>query len=400
MKRRDFLKGLLTAAALAPVSRLAAAGKKSDSPTGEVRRKNYKDTSLSLPMLGFGMMRLPRKKNSSEIDYEKTAAMFDRSESCAGDLLSKYPRESYFLTSKMPVGHLKTAADLERIFNEQLKKCKTGYFDFYMLHALNASGWKKAKRLKVYEFLAKKKAEGKIRKLGFSFHDTPAVLEEIASAYPWDFAQIQLNYLDWTLYQSKEQYEILTKKGIPVIVMEPLRGGALANLNPAATRILNNAAPGKSAASWAFRYVGSLPNVLITLSGMTCMEHLEDNISTFKDFVPLSANDRKVLDAALVAYRKGLAVPCTDCRYCMPCPVDVAIPRIFALYNQMKLSGNKGAFNRAYRAIDEDSRASACVACGKCVKTCPQKINIPEQLKKIDQEYKRINRFFFGRKKS
>ena len=410
MKRRDFLKGLLTAAALAPVSRLAAAGKKSDS-TGEVRRKNYKDSSLSLPMLGFGMMRLPRKKNSSEIDYEKTAAMFDRamkaginyfdtayfylggrSESCAGDLLSKYPRESYFLTSKMPVGHLKTAADLERIFNEQLKKCKTGYFDFYMLHALNASSWKKSKRLKVYEFLAKKKAEGKIRKLGFSFHDTPAVLEEIASAYPWDFAQIQLNYLDWTLYQSKEQYEILTKKGIPVIVMEPLRGGALANLNPAANRILSNAAPGKSAASWAFRYVGSLPNVLITLSGMTCMEHLEDNISTFKDFVPLSANDRKVLDAALVAYRKGLAVPCTDCRYCMPCPVDVAIPRIFALYNQMKLSGHKGAFNRAYRAIDEDSRASACVACGKCVKACPQKINIPEQLKKIDQEYKRMNR--------
>ena len=122
------------------------------------------------------------------------------------------------------------------------------------------------------------------------------------------------------------------------------------------------------------------------------MEHLEDNIKTFSGFVPLSAADRKTLDAALTAYRKGLSVPCTDCRYCMPCPVDVEIPRIFALYNQMKLSGNKGAFIRAYRGIDEESQASACVACGKCVKACPQKINIPEQLKKIDQEVKRINR--------
>ena len=418
LKRRDFLRGLLTAAALAPVSRLAAAAKKTDSSSGVVRRKKIKDSVL--PMLGFGMMRLPRKKGSSEIDYEKTAAMFDRamkagvnyfdtayfylggrSETCAGDLLSKYPRSSYFLASKMPVGHLKKAADLERIFNEQLRKCKTEYFDFYMLHALNKSGWRKAKRLGVYEFLAKKKAEGKIRKLGFSFHDTPDVLEEIASAHPWDFAQIQLNYLDWTLYRSKEQYEILTKKNIPVIVMEPLRGGALANLNSEATKILNNASPGKSTASWAFRYVGSLPNVLITLSGMTRMEHLEDNIDTFSNFTPLSERDRKTLAAALVAYRKGLAVPCTDCRYCMPCPVDVEIPRIFALYNQMKLSGNRGAFGRAYRSIDEDSRASACVACGKCVKACPQKINIPEQLKKIDSEFKRLTRsaFFQSEKK-
>ena len=411
MKRRDFLKGLLTAAALAPVSRLAASALKTQKTAGKMDRKTYKSTSLTLPMLGFGMMRLPRKKNSSEVDYEKCAAMFDRamkaglnyfdtayfylggrSETCAGDLLSKYPRASYLLASKMPVGHLKNAADLERIFNEQLKKCKTTYFDFYMLHALNASGWKKSKRLKVYEFLSKKKAEGKIRKLGFSFHDTPEVLKEIASAHPWDFAQIQLNYLDWILYRSKEQYEILTEKNIPVIIMEPLRGGALAQLNPEATRILSNARPGQSNASWAFRYAGSLPNVLITLSGMTCMEHLEDNIKTFTNFQALSANDRKTLNTALLAYRKSLAVPCTDCRYCMPCPVDVEIPKIFGLYNQLKISKNRFVFNSAYKAIDEDSRASACVACGKCVKKCPQKINIPEELKKIDQEFKRMNR--------
>lgn len=410
MKRRDFLKGILTAAALAPVSRLAAAAGKT-AKTDKIQKKQYKNSNLHIPMLGFGMMRLPFKKGSNEVDYEKTAAMFDRamkaglnyfdtayfylggkSENCAGDLLTRYPRDSYFLASKMPVGHLKNAGDIEKIFNTQLKKCKTQYFDFYMLHALNNNSWNKAKRLKVYEFLAQKKAEGKIRKLGFSFHDTPEVLKDIASAYPWDFAQIQLNYLDWTVYRSKEQYEILTAKGIPVIVMEPLRGGVLATLNKSATEILSKAAPGKSNASWAFRYAGSLPNVLITLSGMTCMEHLEDNIKTFSNFKPLSAEEQKTLASALAAYQKSLTIPCTDCRYCMPCPVGVEIPKIFALYNQLKLSGKRGVFLRSYKALDEDAQASACVACGKCVKACPQKIDIPKQLKKIAQDFNRMNR--------
>lgn len=409
MKRRDFLKGLAAAAALAPVSRLAAASEKQEP--GKVTRKPYKNTGLTLPMLGYGMMRLPVLKSARKIDYAAAEKLFDRamkagvnyfdtayfyhsgaSETCAGDLLSKYPRDSYMLASKMPVGFLKNAADLERIFNEQLKKCKTAYFDFYMLHALNASSWKKSQRLKVYDFLAQKKREGKIRKLGFSFHDTPEVLETIASAHPWDFAQIQLNYLDWELYRSKEQYEILTRKNIPVIVMEPLRGGALANLNKAANTILHNAAPGYSSASWAFRYAGSLPNVLITLSGMTKMEHLEDNIRTFSDFKPLNGKERKTLKTALEAYRKSLAVPCTDCRYCMPCPAEVEIPRIFGIYNQYKLSGNRYQFLNNYRAIGEDGRASSCVACGKCLKNCPQKIDIPEQLKKIDLEFKRMTR--------
>ena len=152
-----------------------------------------------------------------------------RSEKCAGDLLSKYPRDSYFLTSKMPLGMLRREEDLERIFNDQLRKCKTPYFDFYMFHNVSENTWKRAEKLKVYDFLSKKKAEGKIRRLGFSFHDTPELLQKVVAAHKWDFAQIQLNYLDWTLYRSKEQYEILTKNNIPVIVMEPLRGGALAS---------------------------------------------------------------------------------------------------------------------------------------------------------------------------
>ena len=408
MKRRNFLKGMMTIAALTPFIKLSAAVKKQTAKN--IVRKPFQN--ITVPMLGFGMMRLPRvKADGPQIDYQKTQEMFDLamkngcnyfdtayfyhsglSEKCAGDLLSKYPRNTYLLASKMPVGHLRKEADLERIFKEQLKKCKTTYFDFYMLHALNARNWEKAKRLKVYEFLAQKKKEGKIRYLGFSFHDSPEVLKQIASAHPWDFAQIQLNYLDWDLYRSKEQYEILTEKKIPVIAMEPLRGGALASLNDAAVKILKNAAPSSSCAAWAFRYAGSLPNVLITLSGMTRIEHLQDNLKTFRDFQPLSDQDRKTLNTALRAYRKTLAIPCTDCRYCLPCPVGVEIPKIFGLYNQLKLNKNKSAFNRAYNAIDEDSRASGCVACGKCLKGCPQKINIPEELKKIDLESKRMKR--------
>ena len=170
--------------------------------------------------------------------------------------------------------------------------------------------------------------------------------------------------------------------------MEPLRGGALATLSPDASAILKKADPQSSNAAWALRYVASLPNVLCVLSGMTLPEHVEDNLRTFSPLRPLTDAERKTLDQALVAYRKHLAVPCTACRYCMPSPADVEIPKIFGLYNQYKISGNKWLFSNNYKAIPEDSRASACVDCGRCVKHCPQKINIPLELRKISAEFK------------
>ena len=413
MNRRDFLKSALTVAALAPVTRLAAkagpdGNKTSDVIQGaQVTRKQYKNTRLTVPLLGFGCMRLPTiSPDSPDIDYATAKKMiasamkagcnyFDtaymyhggHSEKCLGELLQAYPRDSYYLTDKLPVWFARKPADLERIFNEQLSRCKTTYFDFYMLHSLGVGNWKTAKRFKAYEFLAKKKREGKIRKLGFSFHDTPELLAEIVKAHPWDFVQLQLNYLDWELYRSREQYEIATKAGIPVIVMEPLRGGALASLSPSAAAILKKAEPGLSTASWAFRYLAGLPNVLCILSGMTLPEHMEDNIRTFTPIKPLSEGDKKVLNEALAVYRKQLAVPCTACKYCMPCPVGVEIPKIFGLYNQYKISGNKWLFSNNYNAIPEDSRADACVNCGKCLKQCPQKIKIPAELKKIAKEF-------------
>ncbi|MBO5900397.1 MAG: aldo/keto reductase [Lentisphaeria bacterium] len=357
-------------------------------------------------------MRLPRMKSESpDIDYAKTEALFKRaisagvnyfdtayfyhrglSEKCIGDLLGRYPRNSYLLADKMPVRMLKKESDLERIWQEQLKRCKTTYFDFYLLHALNKRNWQKAKELKVYEFLMKKKEKGEIRHLGFSFHDKPEVLEDIASAFKWDFAQIQLNYYDWTQYKSKEQYEILASKNIPVIVMEPLRGGTLAKLNDAACSILKRADSKATPASWAFRFLCGLPNVLCVLSGMTEMEHLEENITTFRNPEPLTAKEKGVLSGALAAFLKRGTVACTDCRYCLPCPAGVAIPQVFKAWNNFKLTGKYSDFEKEYNTIAEDERAAECVSCMACVKKCPQQIAIPAELKRIDRETSRMSK--------
>ncbi|MBQ2592542.1 MAG: aldo/keto reductase [Candidatus Riflebacteria bacterium] len=351
-------------------------------------------------------MRLPRTEDGNGIDYataEKmvarameaglnyfdTAYMYHggKSQVFVGDVLSKYPRDSFYLANKMPPNSATTIENVEKIFNEQLEVCKTPYFDFYLIHALNNDLWEKHKKIGTYEFLKKKQAEGKIRKLGFSFHDTPDVLQKIVNDKEWEFAQIQLNYLDWELYKSKEQYEILEKAGIPAIIMEPLRGGALSTLNPVACEILKNANPNVSVSSWALRYVGSLPNVLVILSGMTLPEHLEDNIKTFTPFAPLNDKERETLNLALAAYRKSLAVPCTACRYCMPCPFGVDIPTMFGNYNQYKIANNKHQFKRNYAQLGK-ANADSCMACGLCKTKCPQKLDIPELLKKVAAEAK------------
>lgn len=292
MNRREFLKNALAVAALAPVTRFAAQagtgkenGKDGRDLNQQVTRRRYKNTDMTLPLLGFGLMRLPEKDGKVDratarmmvdramaagCNYFDTAYMYHNGESemFAAEALKKYPRDSYCLTTKMPTIMLKQEEDLERIFQEQLRRTQAGYFDFYLMHWLNADHWKIAEKLKLYDFMKKKQAEGKIRRIGFSYHGEPEVLEKIAKAYPWDVAQIQLNYLDWDLCRSREQYEVLTKLGIPVLVMEPLKGGTLAKLTPEAKAIFEKADPGASAASWGLRYVASLPNVLCVLSGM------------------------------------------------------------------------------------------------------------------------------------
>lgn len=412
MNRREFLKSALTIAAMTPVAHLAGAAEKNDgsmknTPVSDqqVTRRPYKDSSMTLPLLGFGLMRLPQK--NGKVDYPTAEAMvakamkagcnyFDtaymyhngESEKFVGQALSKYPRDSYFLVSKMPIIMMNSEADNTRIFNEQLARTRAGYFDFYFLHWLNETHWEKAQKLKTLEFMKKMQSEGKIRRLGFSFHGEPETLKKIAEAYPWDLVQIQLNYLDWELCRSGEQYEVLTKLGIPVSIMEPLKGGTLVSLTPDAKKVFEQANPDVSIASWGLRYAASLPNVQVVLSGMSAPDQLEDNLKTFSPFKPLTDAERQTVAEALAAYRKSGAVPCTACKYCSPCPTGVNIPRNLALHNQVK--GGLPLFHAklVYDAMSEDERASNCVHCGVCRKKCPQQINIPQLMAEIAKEFK------------
>ena len=235
------------------------------------------------------------------------------------------------------------------------------------------------------------KAEGKIRRLGFSFHDTPEVLRHICDTYDWDFAQIQLNYLDWEMQDARTQYQILADRGIPVVVMEPVRGGALASPCDAANILFQEERPDKSVASWAIRFVASLPGVLTVLSGMSDMEQVRDNVDTMTNFEPLTERDREIIDAALEAYRKKDTVPCTGCRYCMDCPFGVDIPKMFALYNHFVLDKDEEDYLEAYRAQPEETLADKCRACGACLSKCPQHIKIPEKMAAIRETVDKLS---------
>ena len=354
-------------------------------------------------LLGFGCMRLPRLyPDKPEIDTELGQRMVDYayshgvnyfdtaypyheglSEPFIGAALSKYPRESYNLVTKLPTWLINGEADIEHYFNEQLQKCGVDYFDFYLVHSLNAERFETVQKLHIFENLCELKAKGKIRHIGFSFHDKPDVLEHILAAHDWEFAQIQLNYLDWELQDARRQYELIEQKGIQCTIMEPVRGGMLATLTPEAVDCFQQANPNVSTASWAIRYAASLPNVLTVLSGMTNFDHVTDNVATMEAFRPLSQQEREVIDHALAAYRKAVTIPCTGCRYCMDCPAGVSIPEVFAAYNRYATSKSRSMFEELYHALDAGQRADNCVACGTCLSKCPQHIDIPKHMKEI-----------------
>ncbi|MDO5582393.1 MAG: aldo/keto reductase [Planctomycetia bacterium] len=374
--------------------------------------RTFNKTGEEISLLGFGMMRLPSTDEASLIVDEKTTAAmignaidhgvnyFDTalpyhngmSEVVVGKILSHYPREKFYLADKMPIWLIKSVKEVEEVFQRQLKTCGVDYFDFYLLHNLSIPKIPRIEAMKAYEYLARQKKEGKIRHLGFSFHDTPDALAMIADQYEWDFAQIQLNYLDWELQNAKRQYEILTERKIPVAVMEPIRGGALADLCPGAVNVLKNASPDASPASWALRFAASLPNVFTVLSGMSKPEQLADNLRTFENFRPLSEGERKVLDKALDVYRKSAPIPCTACRYCMDCPNGVDIPKNFAIYNRWLTTKNWSDFISSYFVMEEGKRAVQCIGCGICQEKCPQKLDIPGLMPKIEKAFQEIEK--------
>lgn len=366
-----------------------------------MKYRTYQNSDLSISLLGLGCMRLPKiDPNKSDIDeaaaqemvdyaYEHGINYFDTahmyhdgaSEEFMGRALKKFDRKSYFLATKMPVWMAESKEDIAKIFDLQLKRLQTDYFDFYLVHSLNVGHYQQMKEFGVYEFLKQKKEEGVIRHLGFSFHDKPELLEQICEEYEWDFAQIQLNYLDWEMQNAKRQYEILQAHHLPCIVMEPVRGGTLANPCEKSNQIFKAANPERSVASWALRYAATLPNVMTVLSGMSNMEQLQDNLSTMDPFVPLEQKDYEVIEQAVAAYKDFYTIPCTGCRYCMECPAGVEIPKMFALYNQYAPQHDTDGYKKAYLQTPESERVNHCVACGKCAKHCPQLIDIPERMK-------------------
>lgn len=367
--------------------------------------KEYKNSGKKISLLGFGCMRFPRLYSDRvDIDSELSQKMIDyayqngvnyfdtaypyhggQSEIFIGKALKKYPRDSFYLADKMPGWLVNKYEDVEKIFDEQLKRCQVDYFDFYLCHALGKENLKVYDKIDIYSFLFKKKQEGKIRHLGFSFHDSPDVLEYIVDKYQWDFAQIQLNYLDWKVQNARIQYEILEKNNLPCIVMEPVRGGTLSTLCEDSVKILKNANPNESIASWAIRFAASLPNVMTVLSGMSTFEQVKDNVDTISNFKKLTDDEYLTIENAVEQYCKSITIPCTGCRYCMDCDSGVDIPEMFKLYNQYILSKAENLYIQLYSQIDSKKQAHNCISCNKCVKNCPQKIDIPENLKKISQ---------------
>ena len=308
-------------------------------------------------------------------------------------VVERYPREAFTVTSKMPVWAIKEEADLERVFNEQLERCGVDYFDHYWLHALNRERVEVMDRLDGWGFIARKRDEGKIRHIGFSFHDDSTLLAEILERHPEvEFVQLQINYLDWEspAIESRACYELCVKHGKPVIVMEPVKGGSLARVPEAVERLFKDYNPDASAASWAIRYCASLPGVYMVLSGMSNMEQIDDNTSFMQDFQPLNDEEQGIISQATQVIRDSIAIHCTSCHYCSEgCPQEIAIPEYFNLYNTLQqFPEQKGNTKLYYDLVSKShGKASECLECGQCEAQCPQHIDIIDNLKLIAQAF-------------
>ncbi len=364
--------------------------------------------------LGFGLMRLPKISGGSEKDIDKalTADMIDlflergykyfdtafvyhegESEKAVRELLTnRYPRDKFYLATKMPLWDLNKHEDMEEVFKIQLERTGVSYFDNYLLHGIDRYVAKKLDEFDGWAYMKSLKERGLIRKLGFSFHSSAEHLDEVLSNHPeLEFVQLQLNYADWESkeVQSRLCYEVAEKHNKPVIVMEPVRGGALAAMPPEIREVFLSAAPDKSIASWAFRFVGSLPMVSTVLSGMSDMQQLRDNMDTFDNFKPLTEDEHKVIKTAVEMLSKMPTIPCTGCKYCVTnCPKRINIPRLIPLINDFRTYRNLDANKRRYNMTTaRGGKASDCILCSECERHCPQNLKITGILSDIAKTF-------------
>lgn len=360
----------------------------------------------STPKLGFGLMRLP-KNSAGKIDIEQTKKMVDAfmdaglnyfdtayvydsgdSERAAKEaLVDRYPRESFTLATKLCAwmsAHDEKSAKNQ--FYTSLERTGAGYFDYYLLHALQAGNYKKYDEYHIWDFVKEQKEKGLIKHWGFSFHAGPDILDEILTAHPdAEFVQLQLNYADWENpdVTARANYEVARKHGKSIVVMEPVKGGALAEPPKPVQKILKEAAPDASFASWAIRYAASLDGIITVLSGMSNMAQMKDNLSYMKDFKPLNEKEQTAIQKAQEEINGIKSIPCTGCHYCTAgCPKHIPIPEIFAARNKQLVWGQLEEGNSAYaQAVENAGKASDCIACGQCEKACPQQIKVIEKLK-------------------
>ncbi len=353
-------------------------------------------------LLGFGCMRFPtingkidREKAFEMLDYAYTHGVthFDtaypyhdgESELLLGEFLKTLDRKSFTLSTKSPVWKVEKYEDFENLLDEQLKKLQVEYLDFYLLHALGKERWDIIYNLNVLKFMDEAKAKGKVKYIGFSYHDGKETYQEIGNAYPWDFCLQQINYLDYKNQQGVEGYQLMADRNIPVWVMEPLKGGRLTTLADDIVDNFKAINPNDNSAKWAFRWVHTLPGVKLILSGMSTLDQVKDNVEIFKDIEPLNEVEMKAIDIAREMINSRVKVACTGCNYCMPCPNGVEIPRNFKIYNDAYMYNDMGIGKRSYKNLKEEEKALNCIECGECLSKCPQQLQIPDLLKEVVQ---------------
>lgn len=441
MDRRDFIKYMGAGAAALALDSCTPKAAKNPGKTGTSNKDLHGEMLQHYPgigVLGYGCMRWPQKRNEQGrqvIDQDEVNRLVDfalehgvnyfdtspvylggDSERATAEALNRHPRESWLIATKMSVFNATSYDDCVAMYNKSLDIFKTDHLDYYLLHGIGTLNDFNTRFMNtgVMEFLLKEREAGHIRNLGFSFHGNREGFDQIIALhdqYHWDFVQIQMNYVDWEHPNGRNTradylYAELDKREIPIVIMEPLRGGALSDVPAQIADQLKEREPERSIASWAFRYVGSFPRVLCALSGMTYMEHLQDNLETYLDFQPLDDEEKKFLLDVATQMEDYPLVKCTACNYCMPCPYGINIPGIFKFYNDNITAGTyvkskeQEHYARARRkyllayneAIPTVRQADHCIACRRCERECPQNIRIPDELRRIDRYIESLKR--------